>query len=87
MSVCEFCEVDEATSFHHLIPRTLHSNRWFKQRYSREEMSQGLDVCRQCHKMIHKTITSEKKLGRSYNTREKLLEHPDLAKFVEWKQR
>jgi hypothetical protein len=84
--VCEFCHAGAVASFHHLIPRTLHSNRWFKQRYTREQMSEGLNVCRQCHKMIHETIP-EKLLGRSFNTREKLLSHTDLAKFVAWKQR
>jgi len=85
-TICEFCESDDVASFHHLIPRTLHSNRWFKQRYTREQMSEGLNVCRQCHKMIHETIP-EKLLGRSFNTRERLLSHSELAKFVEWKRR
>lgn len=84
--LCELCETDESTSFHHLIPRTLHSNRWFKARYSREEMSCGLDLCRGCHKMIHELIT-EKRLGREFNTREKLLGHQKLGRYVQWKRR
>ncbi len=35
MSICELCkrEVDHTTR-HHLIPRTLHRNKWFKKNYS-----------------------------------------------------
>ena len=85
--LCELCRREEAHNFHHFIPRTLHSNKWFKKRYSREEMKQGMDVCKPCHKAIHDLIPDEKELGRSFNTREKLVAHPQLGKFVRWKRR
>lgn len=84
--LCQLCESEAATSFHHLIPRALHSNRWFKRRFTRERMSEGLNVCRLCHRTIHATIP-EKTLGRHFNTRDQLLAHPELAKYVAWRQR
>ena len=84
--ICELCQSEEAQNFHHLIPKTLHSNKWFKRRYSREQMRQGVDVCRSCHRTVHDMIPDEKELGRHFNTREKLLSHPMIQRFVAWKQ-
>ena len=84
--LCELCEVEESSSFHHLIPRTLHTNRWFKARYSREELSRGLRLCSGCHGMIHELIP-EKQLGREFNTADKLTAHPKIGKYVAWKRR
>ncbi len=84
--LCELCGLEEATSFHHLIPRTLHSNRWFKKNFTREEMQNGIDVCRQCHRTIHEFLT-EKELGRNFYTKDLLLEQPDVAKYVAWRRR
>ena len=52
---CGLCGAEEELTFHHFIPRTLHSNKWFKKRYTREEMQAGIDVCRECHDLIHNT--------------------------------
>ena len=84
--LCELCQCEEAYNFHHFIPRTLRSNKWFKRRYTRQEMQQGMEVCKPCHSAIHDLIPDEKKLGRNYNTREKLLDHPQLQGFVRWKR-
>lgn len=84
--LCELCQQEPATSFHHLIPRTLHSNRWFKRTFTREQMRSGIEVCRQCHHSIHDFAT-EKELGRRYFTMELLLTQPDIAKYVAWRQR
>ena len=84
---CELCGCEEVDDFHHLIPRTLHSNKWFKKRYTRDEMRSGISVCRRCHKAVHRHIPDAKELGRSYNTRDKLLAHEKLAKYVAWKRK
>jgi hypothetical protein len=86
MMNCELCRCEEAHNFHHFIPRTLHSNKWFKRRFSREQMREGLDLCKSCHRAIHDLIPSEKELGRDYNTREKLLAHPQIAEYIKWKR-
>ena len=85
MNKCELCGRDsQVLTFHHLIPRCLHSNKWFKKRYTREQLSQGIMICKDdCHKMIHKFI-SEKELGRSFNTLEKLKRHQKVKKYIRW---
>lgn len=84
--ICQLCGCEEAHNFHHLIPRTLHSNKWFKKRFTRAEMQQGIDVCRPCHRAIHDLVPREKDLGRDYNTVDKLLAHPKIAAFIQWKR-
>ena len=78
------CGRDRDLTFHHLIPQTCHKNKWFKKNFTREEMHAGIDICRDCHSAIHKYIPNEKKLGRDYNTIEKLMAHTALANYVEW---
>jgi len=85
--LCELCACEEAYSFHHFIPRTLHSNKWFKKRYSSQQLREGISVCQSCHRAIHDLVPSEKELGRHHNTLEKLLAQPAIAKYVEWKKR
>lgn len=84
--LCELCETENAHNFHHFIPRTLHRNKWFKKRFTRERMREGLNLCKSCHKAIHDLIPAEKDLGRHYNTIEKLLAHPQVAGYVKWKR-
>ncbi len=84
VGACELCGRVRPRTFHHLIPRTVHGNKWFKKRFTRQEMASGLDLCRDCHSAIHTYVPSEKELGREYHTREALLGHPELAKFVAW---
>jgi len=84
--LCELCQAEVAHSFHHLIPRTNHSNKWFKKRFTREEMRRGLNLCRDCHRAIHDLIPDEKQLGRYYNTRARLMDHPRVAAYVRWKR-
>jgi hypothetical protein len=85
--LCELCWCEQADNFHHLIPRTLHSNKWFKKRFTRERMREGIRVCRQCHSAIHDLIPDEKELGRHYNTLDRLLAHPEVAGYVEWRRK
>jgi hypothetical protein len=83
---CALCGrvVKRGTTDHHLIPRTCHSNRWFKQRFSREEMQRTIPLCGDCHRAVHDLIPDEKALGRHYNTPEKLAAHPKIARFLAW---
>ena len=81
---CELCGREKETTSHHLIPRTLHSNKWFEKNFTKEEMhNRRLELCLDCHKNIHKFI-EEKKMGKEYNTKEKLLAHEKVAKFIQW---
>lgn len=81
---CALCGRLRSLTFHHLIPRTCHSNKWFKKNFSREEMhSRGIDLCRDCHLFLHKQF-GEKELGRSYNSLDLLLAEEKVQRFVRW---
>ena len=84
--LCQLCQCEDSHNFHHVIPRTLHSNKWFKRRYSRQQIHERIEVCKSCHQAIHDLVPDEKELGRHYNTLEKLLAHPEIGKYVQWKR-
>jgi len=83
---CQLCGRQGPLTFHHFIPRTLHRNKWFKKRFTRDQMHEGIDVCRPCHDTIHQAA-DHKSLGREYRSRTALLAHPEIAKFVQWASR
>ncbi len=81
---CALCSRQRPTTFHHLIPRKCHTNKWFKKNFDTDDMrSRGIDVCRPCHSFIHKQF-SEKELGREFNTLEKLLAHETISTYIVW---
>lgn len=89
MSKCELCGSEhDKLNFHHLIPRTLHSNKYYKKNYDKHYMdTHGVWICQAfCHKQIHEYI-SEKEMGSDYNTLELLLSHPNVKKYVEWRKK
>ena len=65
---CGLCERERPLTFHHYIPKRCHKNKWFRKSFTREQMNEGLDVCRDCHAAIHKFIP----------------DHKQLATFVAW---
>lgn len=86
---CELCGSEhDYLNFHHLIPRTLHNNKFFKKRYDKEYMKHhGIWICKHyCHKQIHEFMT-EKDMGMEFNTLEALLQHPEVKKYVEWRSK
>ena len=81
---CELCDREKELTFHHLIPRTLHGNKYFKKNYDIKYLkSHGLDLCDECHHMIH-DFFSEKELGKDYNEKEKILESEKVQKYLIW---
>lgn len=86
LRACELCGrvLKRGTTEHHLIPRTCHGNKWFRKQFTREERNQRIHVCRDCHRAIHDLVPDEKDLGRYFNTREKLLNHPEISRFLSW---
>ena len=81
---CELCDRENELTFHHLIPKSQHKNKWFKKNYTRIEMAKGINVCKyDCHREIHYMIT-EKELGRSFNTLEKLKRHLKIKKYTKY---
>jgi len=84
---CALCERERPLTFHHLIPKKVHKKSILLKQFSKDQMhTLGILVCSDCHKTIHKHI-SHIDLGKHYNTREALLEHPEIGKFVKWVSR
>jgi len=84
MAKCKLCGREKELDFHHLIPKSLHKNKWFKKRFTKEEMNQGIYICEyDCHPEIHRFI-DEKEMGREYNTLEKLRNHPKVINYIKW---
>ena len=82
---CELCQRPEVfLTKHHLVPRTRHRKKSAQRRFARDEMRNGiLWLCRPCHNHIHDRF-SEKELEAQYHSREALLAHPDIGRFVDW---
>ena len=84
MKYCKLCENEvEITTKHHLIPRTLHRNKWFKKNYEKSQLHQTVDFCKNCHQEIHRLIP-EKEMGKHFNTIDKLREHENVKKYLSW---
>jgi len=82
IEACELCERDRPLTFHHLIPRTLHRKKRYRDRPA-EELQKGAMLCRDCHHAVHHFL-SNKELGAAYFTVERLRAHPDVGRFVRW---
>ena len=81
---CALCGTNQQLTFHHLIPRICHKNKWFRKRFEKVDMQQrGIQVCRRCHSFIHKQFT-EKVLGRELNTLDSLLANKRIAAYIKW---
>ncbi len=81
---CKLCNRVKWLTFHHLIPKTCHSNKWFKKNFTRKQLKEnGFDVCWDCHRFIHITWEA-KELGRYFNTFEKINNDKRTKKFVKY---
>ncbi len=84
IGVCSICEREKPLTFHHLIPKKNHKNKWFRKNFELGEMrNSGIYVCRDCHNKIHQ-VFGEKELGKTYNKRELITAHPEIKKFAVW---
>lgn len=81
---CVLCKRNQDLTFHHLVPKKMHNKRAIKRKYDPDYLyAYGIWVCADCHKMIHKTFKHDD-LAFIYNTKEKLLEHNSINRFVQW---
>ncbi|WMS88176.1 HNH endonuclease [Pleionea litopenaei] len=80
---CETCHRRTFLTFHHLIPRKVHRRKRFQKLYSKDTLNQGVMICRQCHRGIHKCY-DEVTLAERFNTLQLLLNDPQLEKHFQW---
>lgn len=82
--MCTFCNREVLfTTRHHLIPKTTHSKKKIKKRFSKERRMETIDVCCDCHKTFHQFI-SEMHLALYFNTLELLEADPKLQTYKLW---
>ncbi|MBF7074535.1 hypothetical protein ISG33_14100 [Glaciecola sp. MH2013] len=81
--MCLFCQRETYLTFHHLIPKKMHRRTYFKKHYSKQEMAQGIDICRQCHTGLHKAF-SEMELAKRYASIEAIMAEPVLTEHFAW---
>lgn len=81
--ICQTCGRETALTFHHLIPKKLHRRSMFRQSFSRDELNQGIRVCRLCHNGIHKRY-DEMTLAKRFATLDALLADEGLQNHFQW---
>lgn len=81
--VCPLCGRECALTFHHLIPRKLHRRAFFKKNFSREQLNQGIDVCRPCHDGIHDRY-DELTLAKKFTSPEAMKADDSLVRHFAW---
>lgn len=90
MKKCSLCELelnDDCLNFHHLIPKSFHSNKRISKLYSKQFLSEnGVYLCIPCHNKLHSCIT-EKDLAFQFDSIEKIKTNEEIKKWMEWKQK
>lgn len=82
---CELCGRDEVElTQHHLIPKSRHDKARTKREFSRDEMKNDIAMlCPACHAQVHE-VFSNQELSSYYHTVERLKEHSEMQKFINW---
>ena len=81
---CVLCGSEHFITFHHLIPKSCHRNKWFRKNFDKDDMTErGIDICRRCHSYLHKKFP-DKMLGRELNTREKIVTNETMRNYLAW---
>jgi len=85
-SNCQLCDRKLALTFHHLIPRKVHSRTRFKKDYTKAELNRGVWLCRDCHRTVHR-FHDELELAKDFNTLDKLKSCQQLERHLEWQRK
>jgi hypothetical protein len=80
---CPLCQRNTALTFNLLIPKKMHRRRFFQKTYKRQQLAEGVYICRLCHNGIHR-LFDEMALAKSLNTLENLLQDEALQKHCRW---
>ena len=81
---CALYERERFLTFHHLVPKKVHKRSQVLRLFSKEEMhTLGLWLCSDCHSTVHRHI-DHLVLALNYHSKEALLGHPEIEKFVNW---
>lgn len=81
--ICPICTREIELVEHHLIPKTVQKENWFKNHFKPEQFEEKIMVCVDCHNAIHKFHES-RELGQEMNTLEKILADEKIVKFAKF---
>lgn len=81
--ICETCGCEAELTLHHLVPVSRAKNKY---KDTKDDPSNHLMVCRQCHDAIHAAYDNTQ-LRDLYYTKALLLEAPAFKKFVQWRRK
>lgn len=80
---CALCGRNVLLTFHHLIPRKVHGRTFFKKNYSKEALNMGVELCRPCHRGVHK-LYGEMELAKRLSTLDALRADSAIQSHVRW---
>jgi hypothetical protein len=80
---CPLCDREVALTFHHFIPKKMHRRDYFRKRFSKDLLNQGIDICRLCHDGIH-DLYDEMQLAKALNSLESLMADEGVQRHVRW---
>ncbi len=83
LGICPLCERRCQLSLHHLIPRKLHRRTYYRKHFSREQLNEGVLICRQCHNGIHR-VYDEMTLAKQFASLDALRADPGLQRHFAW---
>lgn len=80
---CALCSRRMSLTWHHLIPRKLHRRKHFQRNFSRAQLGAGINVCRPCHRGLHR-LFDEMHLGKHLYTLDLLQADNAVSRHVAW---
>lgn len=85
MKNCDICNrPKENLEFHHLIPKQLHGKKHFINKFGKKYMREtGINICRDCHKQLHK-FYDHKDLGLNFYSLEKILNEEKIQNWIKF---
>ena len=82
VGACALCKRETNLTFH-LIPRKVYRRTYLRKNYSREGLTQGVDLCWLCHRGIHR-LFEQMTLARESSSLDALQANPLIQRHVEW---
>ncbi|KAJ6589455.1 hypothetical protein B0H19DRAFT_923850 [Mycena capillaripes] len=77
---CEICERQVPLTYHHLIPRSMHTKVLKKKWHPTSMLNSVAWLCRPCHTVVHQVATNED-LAQNYYTVSLLLQRDDIQRW------
>ena len=80
---CVCCRRAVKLTFHHLLPKKIHRRARFRKTMSKNQLNEGIYVCRLCHRGIHRCY-DEMTLATRFSSLAELLADETLTNHFLW---